>query len=124
MKIFFSSNLKLKKKTFVFKYLQKEKSVEVFFCIIQGEYREAHLGSNNSHILAAGLYYYLASTLEYLNHFYQKKLEECCTMFTLYSLIISHPSKEQNTILNVARQQFFIIHCVVRPISLQTKQPQ
>ena len=80
--------------------------------------------TNSSYILAAGLYYYLASTLQYLKNIYQKKMEECCTMFTLYSLIISHPSKEQNTILNVARQQFFIIHRVVRPISLQTKQPQ
>ena len=80
--------------------------------------------TNSSYILAAGLYYYLASTLEYLDHIYQKKLEECWTMFTLYSLEIIDPSKEQNTILNVARQQFFIIHRVVRPISLQTKQPQ
>ena len=79
---------------------------------------------NSSYILAAGLYYYLASTLEYLNQIYKKKLEECCTMFTLYRLEIIDPSKEQNTILNVARQQFFIIHRVVRPISLQTKQPQ
>ena len=81
--------------------------------------------SNISYILAAGQYYYLASTFEYLNHIYQKKLEECCcTLLTLYRLEISDPSKEQNTILNVARQQFFIIHRVVRPISLQTKQPQ
>ena len=59
---------------------------------------------NISYILAAGWYYYLASTLEYLNHIYQKKLEECCTLFTLYSLEIFDPIKEQNTISEVARQ--------------------
>ena len=42
-----------------------------------------NMTTNSSYILAAGLYYYLASTLEYLDHIYQKKLEECCTMFTL-----------------------------------------
>ena len=40
--------------------------------------------SNISYILAAGWYHYLASTFEYLNHIYQKKLEESFTMFTLY----------------------------------------
>ena len=79
---------------------------------------------NNSYILAAGRYHCLASTFEYLNHIYQKKLEECCTLSTLYSLEISDPSKEQNTILKVAQQQFFIIHSVVPPISLQTKHSQ
>ena len=79
---------------------------------------------NNSYILAAGRYHCLASTLEYLNHIYQKKLEECCILSTLKRLEISDPSKEQNTILKVARQQFFIILCVVQPISLQTKQTQ
>ena len=79
---------------------------------------------NYSYILAAGWYYYLASTLEYLNHFYQKKLEECCILSTLQRLEISDPSKEQNTIMKVARQQFFIILCVVQSISLQTKQTQ
>ena len=49
---------------------------------------------NSSYILAAGWYYYLASTLEYLNHIYQKKLEECFTLFTLYSLEIFDPIKE------------------------------
>ena len=32
------------------------------------------VSTNNSYILAAGLYYYLASTLQYLNHIYQKKI--------------------------------------------------
>ena len=72
---------------------------------------------NNSYILAAGLYQYLASTLEYLNHIYQKKLEECCILSTLKRLEISDPSKEQNTILKVARQQFFIIHGEFSPTS-------
>ena len=76
--------------------------------------------SNNSYILATGWYYYLASTFEYLNHIYQKKMEECCTQLTLYRLEIFDPSKEQNTILKVARQQFFIIHRVFPSISLQT----
>ena len=30
--------------------------------------------TNISYILAAGLYYYLGSTLQYLNHIYQKKI--------------------------------------------------
>ena len=38
---------------------------------------------NNSYILAAGLYQYLASTFEYFNHIYQKKLEKCRTLLTL-----------------------------------------
>ena len=80
------------------------------------------LMTNISCILAAGQYYYLASTFEYFNHFYKKKLEECCILSTLQRLEISDPSKEQNTIMKVARQQFFIILCVVQPISLQTKQ--
>ena len=73
--------------------------------------------SNITYILAAGWYHYLASTLEYLKHIYGKKLEENHTLFTLYRLEISDPSKEQNTILKVARQQFFIILRVVRPTS-------
>ena len=76
--------------------------------------------SNITYILAAGWYHYLASTLEYLKHIYGKKLEENRTLFTLYRLEISDPIKEQNTILKVARQQIFIIHSVVPPISLQT----
>ena len=75
------------------------------------------LHSNISYILAAGWYHYLASTFEYLNHIYQKKLEESFTMFTLYWFEISDPSKEQNTILKVARQQFFIIHGEFSPTS-------
>ena len=62
------------------------------------------MGINISSFLAAGWYYYLASTFEYLNNIYQKKLEKCCTLFTLYSLEISDPIKEQNTISEVARQ--------------------
>merc|ERR1712235_156587 len=73
--------------------------------------------SNNSYILAAGWYHSLASTFEYLNHFYQKKSEKCCLLCTLYCLEISVPSKEQNTILKVARQQFFIIHGEFSPTS-------
>ena len=79
---------------------------------------------NNSYILAVGLYYYLASTLQYLNHIYQKKMEKCCILSTLYWFVISDPSKEQSTILKVARQQFFILLCEIRAISLQTKQTQ
>ena len=63
-----------------------------------------NININISHILAAGWYLYLASTLEYSNHIYQKKLEKCCTLSTLYCLLISDPSKKQNTILKVARQ--------------------
>ena len=64
------------------------------------------MGINISSFLAAGWYYYLASTFEYLNNIYQKKLEECCALFTLYSLEIIDPIKEQNTISEVARQSF------------------
>ena len=62
-----------------------------------------HCDNNISYILAAGWYYYLASTLEYLKHIYEKKLEENinCTLFTLYGLEISDPFKEQNMILNL-----------------------
>ena len=35
------------------------------------------LTTNNSYFLAAGWYHCLASTIEYLNHIYQKKLEKC-----------------------------------------------
>ena len=75
---------------------------------------------NISYILAAVWYHYLASTFEYLKHIYEKKLEESCTLFTLYRLEISDPIKEQNMILKVAQQQIFIIHSEVPPISLQT----
>ena len=75
------------------------------------------LTTNNSYILAAGRYHSLASTFEYLNHIYQKKSEKCCLLCTLYCLEISVPSKEQKTILKVARQQFFIIHGEFSPTS-------
>ena len=75
------------------------------------------MGINISSFLAAGWYYYLASTFEYLNNIYQKKLEKCCLLCTLYCLEISDPSKEQKTILKVARQQFFIIHGEFSPTS-------
>ena len=52
-----------------------------------------HCDNNISYILAAGWYYYLASTLEYLKHIYGKKLEENRTLFTLYRLEISDPIK-------------------------------
>ena len=64
------------------------------------------VGINNSYILAAGRYHSLASTFEYLNHIYQKKSEKCCLLCTVYCLEISVPSKEQNTISEVARQSF------------------